>query len=164
MTRVLVWILGGLVALALAGTAAMAIWARVAPEDPAAWHVDPMTAERAGSPNTALVAPEGAAARADRAAPVWDASPEAVMAAFDAAARAQPRVERIAGGVEGLHATYRQRSATMGWPDYVSVRALPAEGGATLAIYSRSRFGESDFGVNAARVEAWLALTDERLR
>mgnify|MGYP006284932323 FL=1 len=163
MIRVLGWILGGLLVLALVGTAGLAVWTRVAPEDPAAWHVDPMTAARASSPNTALVAPEGAAARTDRAAPVWDAAPEAVMAAFDAAATTQPRVERIAGSVEALHATYRQRSAIMGFPDYVSVKALPAEGGATLAVYSRSRFGESDFGVNAARVEAWLALTGERL-
>jgi uncharacterized protein (DUF1499 family) len=122
-----------------------------------------MTVTRATSPNTALVAPEGAASETDRAAPVWDASPEEVMAAFDAVALSQPRTERIAGSVEGLHATYRQRSAIMGFPDFVSVRALPAEGGATLAIYSRSRFGESDLGVNAARVDAWLELTGERL-
>jgi uncharacterized protein (DUF1499 family) len=41
----------------------------------------------------------------------------------------------------------------MGYPDYISVRVLPAgEGQETVAALSRSRFGQSDLGVNAARL------------
>lgn len=164
MIRVIAWILGGIVVLALLGTAAMAVWARVAPEDPAAWHVDPMAVSRPASPNTALVAPAGAAARVDRVAPVFEAPPERLMQVVAEVAATRPRSALIAGSVEDLHATWRERTAIMGWPDYVSVRAIPAEGGgSTLAIYSRSRFGESDFGVNAARVSSWLALIEERV-
>jgi uncharacterized protein (DUF1499 family) len=35
---------------------------------------------------------------------------------------------------------------------------------ATLAVYSRSRYGRRDFGVNAKRVEAWLAALERELR
>ena len=165
MIRVLGWIVGGVLALAVLGTLGMAVWARIAPEDPAAWHVDPLTVARATSPNTALRAPEGAAASAaDGPAPVWEGrTPEEVMAAFAAVAAEAPRTELNAGDPAVLHATWRQRSLLMGYPDYVSVKALPAEGGATLAVYSRSRFGRSDLGVNAARVEDWLARTGARL-
>jgi len=163
MMRVIGWILGGVVVLALVGTAGLAVWARIAPETPAEWHVDPMAVERPSSPNTALVAPEGAASRVDRAAPVFDAPPERLMQAFAEVAASRPRTELIAGSLEDLHATWRARSAIMGWPDYVTVRALAAEDGSTLAIYSRSRFGESDFGVNAARVSAWLEAVEGRL-
>lgn len=165
MIRVLLQIVGALVALAVLGTVGMAVWARLAPEDPAAWHVDPLTVARATSPNTALLAPEGAAAAApDGPAPIWTGrTPEEVMAAFAAAVAAAPRTALIAGDPAALHATWRQRSLLMGYPDYVSARALPAEGGATLAIYSRSRFGRSDLGVNAARLSAWLAETSRRL-
>lgn len=150
------WALAALVVVALA-TAGLAIYARAVSDDPAVWHVDPTTATRATSPNTAMAGPRP---EADGPAPVWDATPEALMAEFDRVALAAPRTARIGGSVEGLHATYVQRSRLMGWPDYVSVKALPAEGGATLAVYSRSRFGESDLGVNRARLERWLAAVD----
>ena len=57
------------------------------------------------------------------------------------------------------------RSRVWGFPDYVSVRVLPgdAEGTSTLAILSRLRFGRSDVGVNAARMQTWLAEVGARL-
>jgi uncharacterized protein (DUF1499 family) len=54
--------------------------------------------------------------------------------------------------------TYVQRSRFWGFPDYVSVRAVDlGDGSSALAIFSRSRYGASDLGVNRARVDAWLA-------
>lgn len=134
-----------------------AVWVRTAPDDPADWHVDPVKSGRTGRPNDALRGPvEGA----DGAAPVWAAEPDRLMAAFDKVARAAPRTELLAGGPEAGLATYVQRSAVMGFPDYISVRALPVEGGATLAIWSRARYGHSDMGVNAARLDDWLGAID----
>ena len=52
--------------------------------------------------------------------------------------------------------TYVTRSRVFGFPDYTTVR----QAGDTLEIHGRLRFGESDMGVNAARVDGWL----ERLR
>lgn len=154
-------IAAGLLLLAFAGTAAGCAWFRMAPDDPARWHVDPLAAARPDSPNSYLLAPEGeAGAPTDGEAPVWPVSPQALMAAFDQMALSQPRTERIAGSVEDLRATYVQRSAFWGFPDYISVRALPAEDGATLAIFSRSRYGYSDLGVNETRVSSWLDALD----
>lgn len=150
------WLLG-IVAVGAVAAVALAIYARSVSDDPAVWHLDPAAAPRATSPNTALIGPrEGA----DAPAPVWAAEPAALLAALDRVALAEARTARIAGAPEALHATYVQRSRLMGWPDYVSVRALPAEGGATLLVYSRSRFGESDLGVNRARLDRWLAAVD----
>jgi len=63
----------------------------------------------------------------------------------------------IGGGVEAAHATWVQHSASIGFPDYISVRAPSVEGRSGVSVYSRSRFGHSDFGVNEARVARWLA-------
>lgn len=154
MRRVTLW----LVALLLVATAAGAAWVRLAPDDPALWHVDPLSGASTGRPNEARILPPGAAGEGI-ASPVFAMTPEALMRRFDAAALADARVTRLAGAPEALFATYVQRSAIFGWPDYVSVRAVEAEGGAALAVWSRSRYGYSDMGVNRARVERWLAAT-----
>ena len=45
----------------------------------------------------------------------------------------------------------------MGFPDAISIRLMPEGAGTKLEIFSRSRYGYSDLGVNAARVAAWIA-------
>jgi len=69
-------------------------------------------------------------------------------------ATARPRVSRLAR--DGTMATYVQRSAVFGFPDYISIHATPDGDGSTLSVYSRSRFGHSDLGVNKSRIERWL--------
>ncbi|WP_414897428.1 DUF1499 domain-containing protein [Rhodovulum sp. YEN HP10] len=147
--------------LLLAGLAVLggAVWFRTVPDDPAVWHVDPLTATKPATPNAALVRPEGG----DRVAPVYVLTPEALAEAFDAMALAQPRTLRIAGTPGDLFMTYVQRSALWGFPDYISVRILPEEGGASWAAFSRSRYGHSDLGVNARRLTAWQAALEARL-
>ena len=128
-------------------------WIRLAPSDPARWHVDPLAVVTPVAEGHALLRPEGG----DAAAPVYALPPGDLLAAFDRVAKAQPRVEVLAGSVASGMITYVARSRLMGFPDYLTVRALPAEGGSTLAIFSRQRFGLKDMGVNQARVAAWLA-------
>ncbi len=150
-------LLGGVAVVAILGVAGLAALVRLAPEDAAAWHQDPLTVDRQGPGNSVLVAPSGlAASPVDEEAGVYAVSPEELMLAVDSAALSRPRVTRLAGDPSSLFVTYVERSTVMAFPDYVSVRALPAEGGATLAIYSRSRYGSSDMGVNGKRVSAWL--------
>jgi len=48
--------------------------------------------------------------------------------------------------------TYVTRSRVFGFPDYTTVR----QAGPQLEIYGRLRFGRSDLGVNAARIDGWL--------
>ncbi len=140
---------------------AMGVFMRIVGSDPAAWHVDPASAQRTGYPNDYLVAPEGAAAAApDDVARVYALSPQELLARFDAVALSQPRTRRLAGSPEDGRATYVQRSRVFGFPDYISVRAVDVPGGAALAVWSRARFGFGDFGVNRARVRDWLAKLD----
>lgn len=154
MRSVIVW---GLVALAalLAGFAA---YVRLAGDDPARWHVDPITAAPTGNPNSWRVGPEGEGQPVDAPAPVFALEAGDLAAALDRVALGDVRTKRLAGAPEDLWVTYVQRSRLMGYPDYVSVRVVPlGPGRATLAIYSRARYGQSDLGVNRARVEKWLA-------
>lgn len=155
--RWLRWGVGGI--LLLMTVSCMMV--RSAGDDPDRWHVDPAAAERTGNPNDFLMAPDGAAAaEADMVSPVWDTTPEALMARLDAVAMAEPRVERIAGSAAEAHVTWVQRSAVWGFPDYVSAKAVGAEGGAALVIWSRARYGYSDLGVNEARVRRWVGALD----
>lgn len=148
-------ILGWAAAALLLAAVAAAAYVRLAPDDPAFWHVDPLTAPATGKRNAYRVAREGAA---DAPAPIYAAPARELAAAFDAMALSRARTERLAGGPEELWATYIQRSRLLRFPDYVSVRFIDfGDGRSTLALHSRARYGRSDLGVNQARVEAWLA-------
>ena len=53
---------------------------------------------------------------------------------------------------------YIQRTALVRYPDSITVRFIAlGNNRSTLAIYSRSHYGKSDFGVNEARIRAWLS-------
>lgn len=158
MKRAAAALAGAALAVVAAAVATIAIGMRFVPDDPAVWHVDPATAARTGKPNDFLVAPAGAtAAKPDRIAVTHLIPPRDLMFLFDSIAMNAARTHRIAGSVEGLWATYVQRSAFFGFPDYISVKAVPVPGGSALIVWSRARFGHGDFGVNRARVEDWLA-------
>jgi len=130
--------------------------------DEARWHVDPTDIALRGTPNEFLAAPPGTTEAEPRtASPSHPISPHALLSCFDKVAQDFPRVSAVAGDVASGVVTYVQRSAIVGFPDYVSVKAVPVQtddgrAGSALVIYSRSRFGYGDFGVNEARVIAWL--------
>lgn len=125
-------------------------YVRLASDDPARWHKDPAGRTSSKAVNDFVVAPSGG----DLESPVFDKTSEALMTAFQRMALAQPNTTLL-GERDGF-ATYVQRTKLMAYPDYISVRAVPAEGGAQLHIYSRSRYGRSDLGVNKARILGWL--------
>ena len=133
-------------------TGGLGLLVRLAPTDPADWHVDPLSAPRPDG-NGWLVRPEGGNAAAE---PV-DLTPEALLARLDAIAMDWPRTERLAGSVAEGRITYVTRSRLWGFPDYTTVTALPSGAGAVPVLFARQRFGRGDWGVNRARVEAWLA-------
>ena len=147
----------GYIVLVLIGLmVAFAVYVRLAPSVPAAWHVDPAAATDPGAKGVLLI-PDAAGG----GAPVYDLPMEDIMAAFDRFAMAQPRVTRLVGSVAEGRITYIARSRLWGFPDYITVEALPLGADrSTLAILSRLRFGGSDTGVNARRMAAWLAAFD----
>lgn len=150
----LTWLLG----VAVVFMVGAAISFRFLGHDPAIWHVDPLTSERTGRPNDYLVAPGGATAgEPDAVTTSRDLPGRDLLFLFNSIASNAPRTRVIGGSVDDLHVTYVQQSALFGFPDYISVKAVEAEGGSALAIWSRSRFGYSDMDVNKDRVERWLA-------
>ena len=126
------------IAFGLMAVLAFAAYVRLAPSDPARWHVLPEGVEEGNGAGYALRR--------------IDATPE-TLATLDEIARATPRTRVLAGSVDEGMITYVTRSALMGFPDYTTV----ALSGDTLVVYARLRFGQSDLGVNAARLDEWLA-------
>jgi len=127
---------------ALAAVAVLAVlaaaWVRLAPSDPARWHAMPAAVTNRDLPGGAMR--------------VVGAGGDG-LARLDAIILATPRTRRLAGAPGAGMVTYVTRSALFGFPDYTTVRAA----GAQLEIYGRLRFGRSDLGVNAARIDRWLA-------
>ncbi len=135
------------VALLLIGTLT---YVRLSPNDAAAAHVDPTTVANPATPNFWRLADGGSGP-----AVVVPLAPDVVAARLTAIATATPRTTLLAGA--DLHTTWVTRSALMGYPDFTTVLIAPAGTGSTVSIFARSRFGQSDMGVNRARVEDWVA-------
>ncbi len=113
-------------------------WIRLAPSDPAIWHVDPK-----------VTADQDLAGGVRRRIPVADVT-------FDQLHRVileTPRTDVLTGGPDEDKVTYVTRSIWLGFPDYTTVKA----NGDVLELWARSRFGTSDLGVNKARVDGWLS-------
>ena len=147
-------VIGALLALGV-----VMAYIRYTPSSPADWHLDPRAVPKPKSPNHWLVRPVGGDARP----PFWAIDAVTLAQAFDRAALALPRTDRLAGDVGAGHMTYIRRTPWMGFPDFMSVRVHAAEGGASVAIFARSRFGHSDLGYNRAWVDAVLARLEVEL-
>lgn len=143
-------VMGLIVALALCLLIGVQSLIRLAPSDPAVWHVDPALVVVPETPNHWLL-------RADGDAPplLLPLPPDQAAARLEAVALATPRTERLAG--QGAHVTYITRSRFWGFPDYTSVKIAAVPTGSALVIFARARFGSSDLGVNRKRVEGWIA-------
>lgn len=115
----------------------LAIYVRVAPSDPARWHEMPDDVSDRDL--------EGGAMR------VVDAG-EGGLARLHEIITETPRTTVLAGSVEEGMITYVSRSKLFGFPDYTTVQ----QSGGTIRLYGRLRFGKSDMGVNAKRVDGWL--------
>lgn len=126
--------------------------------NPAEWHVDPLTVPQSVKPHSFRMAPPALTEEhVDSPSPVYSANPTLMAKAFDDYVLAQRKTARIAGSPEEGWMTYVQRSEKLNLPDYISVKFLDLNGGkSTVAVYSRSRFGHSDMGVNEARVMSWI--------
>ncbi len=131
MKRMLVF---GVVGLVIA----LGAYIRLAPSDPADWHIAPQA-----ETNQDL---QGGVLR------VVETGPEG-LAALDAIARNAPRTTVLAGSVGEGRITYITRTKTIGFPDYTTAQ----QDGDLLRIHGRLRFGRKDFGVNKTRVDGWLS-------
>ncbi len=147
-------------AVVIAGAAII----RLAPSDPADWHIDP-TAQATTSATTTLatnlqdpgdctvLASTLSGARATCLRPEVSAT---LLARLDRLALATPRTTRLAGSAETGRITWVTRSLIWGFPDYTTAQTTEMPTGTRLDVLARIRFGVSDLGVNRARLTAWL--------
>ena len=137
----------GIGAVVVVGAVGFSGYARLSPEDAARWDVDPTTAPDPATPNFARI-PAGE---------VTGASIADLAAKADRAMLAMPRTTLFAGAPREGRMTYITRSLLMGYPDFTSIKVMAEGDRATLAAFARARFGSSDMGVNAARLDALRA-------
>jgi len=71
----------------------------------------------------------------------------------------EKRLVSVAANSEPSRLDYIQHSPILRFPDIVTVEFVPlGPNRSSIAIYSRSRYGEYDFSKNRKRVERWLVL------
>ena len=115
---------------------------RLAPTDPARWHLP--------------IAETNDQTMAGGAIRVVEADPEALVR-VDTAMRALPRTDVLAGSVDERHITYVTRTKWIGFPDYTTVEYSDD----MLKLHARLRFGRSDLGVNRKRLERLMIAAKE---
>ncbi|MEP2533179.1 DUF1499 domain-containing protein [Shimia sp.] len=128
---VVVWLLIGVFLSAFA-------YIRLAPSDLTRWHQVPeITADKGfanGLTRVVVIGKDG-------------------LRRFADVVEDDPRSHVLAGSVQEGMITFITRSRTIGFPDYTTA----IQDGEELKILARSRFGRKDFGVNAERVDRWIA-------
>lgn len=127
-------ITAGLV-LAFAGASA---FVRFAPSNPSDWHVLPPDLSEGDFSNSAVRILDGDKELFEKL--------HGVILATD-------NTTVLAGSVGEGMITYISRSTVMGFPDYTTIQLSNN----LITAYARARYGLSDLGVNAKRLNAWLA-------
>lgn len=121
--------------------------------------VDFATLRRRRMPNDALacrpdVCPDAAP---DIVPPIFPVAGDRLRAIVAAVATADPRTELIFSARWDAQDRFLARSRIMGFPDTIDALVVgQGEDRSTIALYSRSQIGLSDFGVNRARISRWL--------
>lgn len=120
--------------------------------------VDFASLERAPTPNQYLLCPQDlCTTRTDGVAPVFDLSAERLQGLWEMMMTEEPSVHEVGRDLAILQVDYVQRTKLLRFPDLITVRFIPlGEQRSTLAIYSRSVYGQGDMGVNRTRVLDWL--------
>jgi uncharacterized protein (DUF1499 family) len=73
-------------------------------------------------------------------------------------ALAQPRTILLSESPDEHHLAFVQRTKFWRFPDDIVAEIIALQdGGATLMLSSKARYGMEDFGVNRRRVKNWLA-------
>lgn len=112
------------------------------------------------TPNWCLAAPDGYCRNAapQLTPPVFDKPVAALWDALLAVVAAEPRVTIHEQAKADGYLDFTQVSLLFRFPDRVTIQIVPeGHNRSTLAIFSRSKYGRSDLGVNAKRVKRLLA-------
>jgi uncharacterized protein (DUF1499 family) len=115
-------------------------------------------------PNQFLALPAGftSAQKPDATVGTFSASVDLVRDAWLEIVRGAARVSgvrQLEGQIEAV-----QRTPLVGFPDWITAQPVDlGNGQASICVFSRSKFGYRDFGVNEKRVLEWLALLANKL-
>jgi uncharacterized protein (DUF1499 family) len=131
--------------------------------------VDFAALKRRSSPNDALICPRAFCPDTpDSEPPVFALSGARLRSLVSEAALADPGVTLVQSGPR--QDRYLARTRLMRYPDTIVAEVIEQGPNlSTLALYSRSQIGRSDFGVNRRRIERWvrriepLAAQEQRL-
>ncbi len=159
MNSVVKALLYGMIFAFLIGFLAVAAVVRLAPSDPAALNV-PVADGTTLTPGP-CAGQVRQVAKGARTTCLLPGTPAQVLARLNAVALAAPRTQGLAGGPDQGRMTWVARSLIMGFPDYITAEATATAEGTRLDLYSRQRYGNGDWGVNAARLKAWLTTLDQ---
>ena len=128
---------------------AFAVYVRVAPTNTEVWHNPKLPVMVDGEYPRAV----GFVSQSS-----LDGKGMKTLVRLDGIIRKTQRTTVLAGAVDVGKITYVTRSRVMGFPDYTTVTLssrTPFEK-SSLQVFGRLRFGQSDIGVNRARIEGWL--------
>ncbi len=149
----------GLIFASVLGYLAVTAVVRLAPSDPKVWNVavtgpdDPVAGPCA---KQIKIVPKGA-----RATCLLTVGPDVVLTRLNVIALTFPRTSYLTGAAAESRVTWISRSRLMGYPDYITAETSQTPAGTRLDILSRQRFGDGDWGVNAARLKLWLTALDQ---
>jgi uncharacterized protein (DUF1499 family) len=121
--------------------------------------------KRRPRPNDALACPKAVAPKAhpDFEPPVFQLSADRLRAIANEYVAGEATAALVYADASKRQDRYVVRTRLMRFPDTVDIRILDlGEGRSTLAIYSRSQIGSSDFGTNRKRIKRWVDGIAER--
>ena len=116
---------------------------------------------RPTKPNNYILCDLTSGEPADGPSPVFTVSEKSLKEALIYALEGEPRLEFVNIDQDLSCWKIVQRSRVFRFADDISIKFIPVENQKNtvkLAIYSASRVGYSDLGVNKARVSRWLTL------
>lgn len=111
------------------------------------------------SPNFYLVCPDNYCDKqAHDPSPIFKLSLTELDSRWQTMITQQPRISIIRENSATHEYTYVQRTKWLRFPDYIDVKLIEIDKQhSSLIIFSRSKYGYSDLGVNQRRVKSWLA-------
>ncbi len=117
-------------------------------------------------PNQFLLCPAGFCKdQAHQILPAFEMSSAALQKAWDDMMLEKPGYKRLEKTDGDNRRHYEKRTDRVGFPDRITVEFVPqADNSSGLAIYSRSKYGYSDGGLNKDRMQGLLADLNARLK
>lgn len=122
---------------------------------------------RSPLPKTSFLAcPAGYCSAAEAvASPVFDMPWDRLRDYWLEMISGEARVVRADADLRARRYVYIQHSPVFRFPDIITVELVPLDlSRSSIAVYSRSRYGEYDFHKNRKRVEKWLYLLQKVAR